>query len=58
VDSETLAAPPDLEKDNENGVGTGWKILTEKPTKNDAWIQKVNTLESMKTDSVPTGNHQ
>jgi hypothetical protein len=40
VDSEALAAPPDLEKDNENGVGTGWKILTEKPTKNDAWIQK------------------
>jgi hypothetical protein len=29
-------------KVNENGVTTDWEIITEKPSKGDAWIQKLS----------------
>jgi len=35
-----VAAPVDSEKVNENGVGADWEIVTEKPSKGEAWIRK------------------
>jgi hypothetical protein len=40
VDSEELTALVDSEKVNENGVGADWEIITEIPSKGDAWIRK------------------
>jgi hypothetical protein len=40
VDSEALAAPDDLEKINENGVGADLQIVNEKPSIGDAWIRE------------------
>jgi hypothetical protein len=40
VVSEALAALVDLEKVNKNGVGAAWEIVTETPSKVDAWIRK------------------
>jgi hypothetical protein len=39
VDLEELTTPVDLEKLNDNGVGADWEIITETPSKADAWIQ-------------------
>jgi len=40
VDSEEIAAPFDLEIVNENEVGADLEIVTETPSKGDAWICK------------------
>jgi hypothetical protein len=40
VDSEELTSLVDSEKDNKNGVGVAWEIITETPSKGDAWIRK------------------
>jgi hypothetical protein len=63
VDSEELLAPFDSEKVNENGVDADRKIITETPSKGDAWIWTrshplLTQKNSMKTKSMPTGNHQ
>jgi hypothetical protein len=39
VDSEALAAPFDLEKVNENGVGADSEIINGTPSIGDAWIR-------------------
>jgi len=59
VDSEELTAPLDSEKVNENGVGAGREIVTETPSKGDAWIRKssqplLTQKKSTKTRSQPT----
>jgi hypothetical protein len=38
VDSKELLAPVDSEKINENEVEADWEIVTETPSKGDAWI--------------------
>ena len=40
MDSEEIAAPFDLEIVNENEVGADLEIVTETPSKGDAWICK------------------
>ena len=40
MDSEELAAPVDSEKVNKNRVGANCEIITETPSKGDAWIWK------------------
>jgi hypothetical protein len=60
VDSEEPAAPLDSENVNENGVDTNWEIVTETPSKGDAWIRKssqplLTQKKSMKMESVATG---
>jgi hypothetical protein len=40
VDSEEVTAPVDSEKVNENRVGADREIITEAPSKGDAWIRK------------------
>jgi hypothetical protein len=40
LDSEELAVPIDTEKVNKNRVGADWEIITETPSKGDAWIWK------------------
>jgi len=40
VDSKSLAAPVDSEKNNENKVSADWEIINEKPSKDDARIRK------------------
>jgi hypothetical protein len=42
VDSSELADPVDSEIVNENRVTTDWEIITEKPSKGDAWIRKLS----------------
>jgi hypothetical protein len=40
VDDLAPTAPIDSEKFNENGVDDDWEIITETPSKGDAWIWK------------------
>ena len=60
MDSSELADPVDSEIVNENRVTTDWEIITEKPSKGDAWIRKClqplfTQKKSTKTESVPNG---
>jgi hypothetical protein len=60
VDWETLGAPVESEKVNENGVCTGWKIITETTLKGVTWIRKrsqplLTQKKSTKMKSVLTG---
>jgi len=59
VDLEALAAPFNLEKVNENGVGADLEIFNGTPSIGDAWIREstqplLTYKRSTKTESVQT----